>query len=113
MLAGGLDGRFPLGAGRQTLRAEPPDSAVGVAQQTFARGLQVARPARVAIGMAQVMALPRVEQPDQSTALALSVAARDAQLEDIADTPASPHGADEWIEPGEDAVLHAERAAPE
>ena len=79
----------------------------GQLDRAAAGGLEVARPADVAVRMAQVRPAAGPQQADQSAAhAALAVCAR-PKLDDVADPDARQTRANQRIEQGQDPVLHA------
>ena len=90
VLTRGANGFLAFLAEWETRGGEVPLHAVVVAQHAATCGRQVARPAHVTVGMAQVQPTTGMEQAEQTSALAFAVSPRDAQLEDVADTTAPP-----------------------
>ena len=82
-------------------------------QRAAARGRQVACPADVAVRMADVTCVADAQQADESRSAAPALAARDVEIDHVADPEAMPEAADERIDQGENSVLETEDSVPE
>lgn len=112
MLARRTDGRFALLGADEACRPKLEFIAVRPAQHAATGGVEVARPANVSIGMAEVALAAGVEKAYQPRSDAGAVAPNDPQLEDVADAIATPYGPDQRVDHSQDAILQPKRCAP-
>ena len=113
MLSGGPNDRLAFAAGREPRRAERPEHAVVVVDDPGSTGFKIARPADLAIWMADVDAAVCVQQPDESSSARAALPPRHLQIDDVAHAEAQPLGTDERIDERENAVLKAKGRVPE
>lgn len=93
-------------------RAKAPLGALGPDDHTETGGLEVARPADVAVRMPDVSIVRSIEQADQSGSGSSAAASANAKLDGDPDAEPAPEGADKWVEPRQDPVLQPKRVAP-
>lgn len=108
VLARRADDTFALVAGFERGRIEGPHGAVRVVDDGTAGLGEITRPTDVPIWMADVVRALRMEHADQPSPRATVAAARDFELNNIADAAVAPHPADERVDQRENAVLETE-----
>ena len=112
VLTGGRDDGVALRARREQDRSKVERRQAVHHQPPLPRGLEVARPAGLAVGVAEVHPVGDAEEAQQHGARRSAAPADDFELDHVADAGLPPAGPDERVGPAEESVHAPEDAVP-